>query len=159
MATIGISGHRMLPAAARSRAERDIRALLARQETPVTGLASLAAGADQLFAELLLRAGHRLHVVIPCQGFVGSIDEEPDRKRCQQLRAEAAVVTVLDFDHPSDDAFDAAGKFVVERCDLLVAVWDGQPARGRGGTGDAVAHARALGREVLIAWPEGLRRS
>jgi len=36
---------------------------------------------------------------------------------------------------------------------LLVAVWNGQPARGPGGTADAVAFARGLGRRVVHVNP------
>ena len=158
MTTIGISGHQNLPDIARRHAERDIRALLASQAEPVTGLSSLAAGADHLFAQLLLAAGHRLHAVIPCRGYADTFNPG-DLAIYQKLRAAATEVTELDFAEPSETSFDAAGKYVAEHCDLLVAVWDGQPAHGLGGTGDAVAHARALGRDVLISWPEGIRRT
>ena len=157
MTIIGVSGHQNLPATARHQAERDIRALLARQPGPVTGLSGLAAGADHLFAELVLAAGHQLHAVIPCHGYEDTFDGDA-LAAYWRLRAAAAAVTELDFVHPSETAFDAAGKYVVEHCDLLVAVWDGQPAHGLGGTGDAVAHAREVGRDVLITWPEGVRR-
>jgi hypothetical protein len=156
--TIGISGHQNLPDIARRHAERDIRTLLARQAGPVTGLSSLAAGADHLFAQLLLAAGHRLHAVIPCRSYADTFNPG-DLAVYQTLRAAATEVTELDFAEPSETAFDAAGKYVVEHCDLLVAVWDGQPAHGLGGTGDAVAHARELRRDVLISWPEGVRRT
>jgi hypothetical protein len=39
---------------------------------------------------------------------------------------------------------------VADQCDALVAVWDGQPARGRGGTADIVAYARKKRRP--LAW-------
>jgi hypothetical protein len=32
-----------------------------------------------------------------------------------------------------------AGAYIAERADVLIAVWDGAPARGTGGTGDIVA--------------------
>jgi hypothetical protein len=31
-------------------------------------------------------------------------------------------------------AYEAAGRYVVDHCDLLIAVWDRKPAQGRGGT-------------------------
>jgi hypothetical protein len=31
-----------------------------------------------------------------------------------------------------------AGAFIVERCQVLIALWDGEPARGPGGTGALV---------------------
>jgi hypothetical protein len=40
----------------------------------------------------------------------------------------------------------------------LVAVWDGQPAAGKGGTADIVDYARRHGIEVRIVWPPGTSR-
>ena len=50
----------------------------------------------------------------------------------------------------------APANVVADRCDLLIAVWDGQPAQGLGGTGDVVRYAREIGREVLVVWPDPL---
>ena len=33
-----------------------------------------------------------------------------------------------------DEAYERAGRHVVDRADVLIALWDGQPPRGRGGT-------------------------
>jgi hypothetical protein len=38
----------------------------------------------------------------------------------------------------------------VSECDVLLALWDGEPARGKGGTADVIAYARALHRPVII---------
>ena len=49
-----------------------------------------------------------------------------------------------------DQAYDAAGTFICGQTDVLIAVWDGQDARGQGGTATLVAKARELG--LPIAW-------
>lgn len=41
------------------------------------------------------------------------------------------------------------GQMLVRRADLLVALWDGEPPRGRGGTADVVAEARRSGVPVI----------
>ncbi len=155
---IGISGHQNLPAAARRQAEDDIRPVLARQHGPFTGMTSLAEGADQLFAELVLKAGGSLHAVIPARGYETTFSGHA-LDTYHRLLGAATETTRLPFEAPDEAAFHAAGTYIVEHCDLLVAVWDGRPARGLGGTGDAVAHARALGREVLVSWPQGVERA
>lgn len=155
---IGASGHQQLPASARAYAETRIRAVLAEQTGPVTGVCSLAEGADQLFARLVLAVGGTLHVVIPSRGYESTFEGEAQRVY-RELLGRADTVTELDFPEPGEQAYYAAGHHVVKRSDLLVAVWDGQPARGLGGTADAVAHARELGRDVVIVWPEGVRRT
>ncbi|NJP95187.1 hypothetical protein HCN51_38110 [Nonomuraea sp. FMUSA5-5] len=52
----------------------------------------------------------------------------------------------------------AAGARMLDDADVLFAVWDGQPARGYGGTADVVAEARRQGVSVRVIWPEGARR-
>jgi hypothetical protein len=53
----------------------------------------------------------------------------------------------------------AASEALVARSDRLVAVWDGEPSGGWGGTADVVAHARGTGIPVQVIWPSGARRS
>jgi hypothetical protein len=157
MTTLGVTGHQQLPEAARLHAERAIAELLREQQGPVIGLSSLAEGADQIFADVLLSSGGTLHAVIPCWGYASTFGELA-RQNYQRLLSAARSVTTLAYAKPSEQAFDAAGQYIVEHCDLLIAIWDGQPARGQGGTADAVAHARRLGREVAITWPSGALR-
>ena len=40
----------------------------------------------------------------------------------------------------------------------MFAVWDGQPARGYGGTADVVNEAHRRGLPVTIIWPDGANR-
>lgn len=51
-----------------------------------------------------------------------------------------------------------AGRRVVNLSDLLIAVWDGEVAKGKGGTVDIVCYARERGRNVVILWPAGISR-
>jgi hypothetical protein len=67
-------------------------------------------------------------------------------------------VIKLEFDEPTEEAFWAAGQRVVEESEQLIAVWDGRPAGGLGGTADVVAYAQKLGKNVLVIWPTGARR-
>ncbi|WP_329791662.1 hypothetical protein V1227_06985 [Lentzea sp. DG1S-22] len=153
-----MSGHQNLPPGAREHADNHIRALLAEQEMPVIGISSLAEGADQVFAQLILDAGGALHAVIPSRDYDATFDTSA---LCtyRELLSRADSVVELNFPEPSEQAYYAAGRYVVEHSDILIAVWDGRPARGLGGTADAVAHARGLGRNVVILWPEGVRRA
>ena len=49
-----------------------------------------------------------------------------------------------------EEAYERAGRYVVDRCDALIAVWDGEQSRGRGGTAEIVGYAQKQG--VPIAW-------
>jgi hypothetical protein len=156
---IGITGHRDIPAGARSEIEERMRETLARHSTPsLTGIGSLAAGADQLFAQCVLDLGGEVEVVVPCEGYETTFATAEERLAYRDALTAARSVERLRYEAPSEEAFMAAGVAVVARCELMIAVWDGQPARGWGGTGDVVRHARAVGRDVVVIWPPGARR-
>jgi len=48
-----------------------------------------------------------------------------------------------------EEAFLAAGKRVVDLSDIVIAVRDGEPAKGKGGTADSVAYALSTGAPVI----------
>jgi hypothetical protein len=152
----GFSGHQNAPEAALDRLGEAVAALL-REHPGAWGLSSLAVGSDQTFAEAVRRAGGELHTVLPSNNYETTFGDE-DRERYERLLQASASVTTLPFPTPSEEAFLAAGIVVAERCDTLIAVWDGQPAGGLGGTADVVAYAGQIGTEVKIVWPDGLRR-
>lgn len=77
----------------------------------------------------------------------------------RRLLALASEEVLLPFSAPAEDAFWAAGREVVERSDKLLAIWDGLPAAGLGGTADVVRYARAAGKDVEVIWPAGAARA
>ena len=158
MIRIGVTGHQKLPEAAESYAHKKIRNLLEQAEGPFTGLSSLAAGADQIFAREILDHSGRLWVVVPSRFYQSTLTGD-ELAAYLELLSRASDVTRLDFSQPSEAAYYAAGRWIVENCDELVAIWDGQPARGLGGTGDVVAYAREVGRTVRVYWPRGVART
>jgi hypothetical protein len=157
MTRLGITGHQTFPAQALAYITTGLKILLGDQRPPLVGYSSLAAGADQLFAHELLATGGQLHAVIPCEGYADTFSDQARTEYTELLNA-ATTTTVLEYPQPSEEAFDAAGKWIAEHCHTLIAVWDGKAARGRGGTADAVAYARQLGKDVRIIWPAGVSR-
>lgn len=157
MTTVGCTGHQQMPDEALSHATSELRATLT-AIPDLVGLTSLAAGADQLFAETVLAVGGQLHVKVPSRRYEESFETPTQTAAYERLLAAAAVAEVLDFDEPSEQAFYAAGKAVVDDCDLLLAVWDGQPAKGLGGSADVVHYALTQGTPVRVIWPDGVRR-
>lgn len=157
MTALGVTGHQSIPARALDHIVAGIRTAIAAQPGQVTGYSSLAVGADQLFAQEVLAAGGELVAIIPSQGYEETISPD-QRTRYRDLLSRCTDHVTLDYPAPSEDAFMAAGEEVILRSDVLVAVWDGQPAAGRGGTADAVAHARSLGKPVVVIWPAGVAR-
>ena len=155
---IGVSGHQDIPSTGIRHIEDRIAGILRAFEGEVLGVTCLAKGADQLFGRLVLKHGGRLHVVIPSRNYETTFVTFQDRELYSRLLAAASVVDVLDFPVSSEDAFLAAGKRVVELSETLVAVWDGLPSKGKGGTADIVELARHVGRRIEVVWPAGLKR-
>jgi hypothetical protein len=144
---VAVTGHRRLADSVAVRV--GIRTALEEQPIPLTGLSTLAAGADQLFAEVVLELGGALDVLVPSADYAGALDEEA-RAGFDRLCSAARSVTVLDAESAGRDAYVAAGEAMLDRCDVLLAVWDGQPSRGAGGTADIVERARNRGIPVVV---------
>jgi len=157
MTNIGITGHQRIPDEALEYVAQGIQATIARQQEPVVGHSSLAAGSDQLFARLVLDAGGTLVAVIPCHGYEATFSEQ-DLPAYQELLGRSSDTIVLDYPEPSEPAFMAAGREVMQASDLVIAVWDGQPAVGLGGTADAVWYAWEQGKPVVNVWPKDATR-
>src|SRR5882672_10210444 len=93
-----------------------------------SGVTSLAAGADQLFAEVVLELGHSIEVVIPCSGYQLAFTDPAAAQTFEILRQRASHCYLLQFTSPSEQAFFEAGKRIVDISDLMVAVWNGRAA-------------------------------
>jgi hypothetical protein len=112
----------------------------------------LASGADQVFGELVLSLGGELRVIVPSGNYASTFESDRARIRYEQLLAAAASVEWLQFDRPSEEAFLAAGMSVARNSEEVIAIWDGEPAAGIGGTADIVLFARSIGVPVVVIW-------
>lgn len=145
---IGITGHRALrdPDTVRQ-AIRDILTQMLQQHPDAIACTALAPGADMIFAQVALDLGMPLEVVVPFPSYSDEFATANERENFQRLLGFATVYP-LNLDGPSEDAYVAAGAWIIERSQLLLAVWDGEEGQGVGGTADVVARARAAGRSV-----------
>lgn len=120
----------------------------------VTVVSPLADGADQLVAEEALRAGFRLECPLPFPLAEYLLDFEADATAFRSLLERAAHVEELPGSRTSPEsrraAYAAVGAQVVRDAHLLLAIWDGQKARGEGGTAEVVELARRQG--LPIVW-------
>ncbi len=137
---------------------KQVRAVVRSCQPPRCVFTSLAAGADQLVARAVLKEGGSIHAIVPSAEYETTLAGD-DLATYRELLAQAEQVTRLDFRQPSEQAYWAAGKEIVDYCDLLIAIWDGAPARGLGGTADVVNYARSRGKDVQVIWPTGVIRT
>ncbi|WP_162179545.1 NUDIX hydrolase [Thermogemmatispora carboxidivorans] len=106
---------------------------------------AVARGADRLFLELAFQSGLPVEVVIPCQGYEQLFQGE-ERAAYELWLSRARQIHQLSGSPCSDEAYLAAGEWIVETSDLLVLAWNGLPAAGKGGTADMASYARFLGK-------------
>ena len=145
---VGITGHQNIPRRAVPMIQNMLQQLLAKQPDPLTCITSLAQGADQMCATIALRQGSNLHVVVPCAQYEKTFTTAAGLRQFRTLLAESDSVETLPFSQPSEEAFLAAGRRVVDLSDLLTAVWDGKPARGKG---DSQRSWRTLERATFLS--------
>jgi hypothetical protein len=147
---LGVSGHRWRDGADWEWVRREIESLIIRIGT-VSGLTSLAPGADRVFADAILARGKDLVSIAPA--VEGVIDlERTDKAAFDRYAARSVEIIRVEGATP-DEAFLRAGERVADDADYMVFVWDGRPSRGSGGTADIVAYARAKGKTGIILDP------
>lgn len=154
---LGITGHQGLPPATVELVRADVQRLLA-TFAPVVGVTMLGPGADQLVAQQVLQAGGELHVIVPAASYRDGFEDADAQQQYDTLLAQATHVGQLPFTDSNEQAHMAGGQAIVNTCDQLLAVWDGQPSKGLGGTADVVEYARQRGVAVIVVWPAGAKR-
>jgi hypothetical protein len=157
MTRIGITGHQGLQQTTRNLVADGLAREL-RDVNDLHGVTSLAEGADQIFAEQVLGLGGKLTAVIPAAQYEDSFVTDSSRMSYWAFRDRADEIVELPYDVPCEQAYWAAGQHIVNMADILLAVWDGKPSGGLGGTADVVAYAQTCGVLVRVLWPPGARR-
>lgn len=108
-------------------------------------LSPLAEGADRLVArELLKVSGSQLQVVLPLEKdeYLKDFAQRESREEFNKL-LESATSVIQPVSNPKrPEAYMAVGRYIVDHCDVLLAIWDGNTANGKGGTADVIDYAR-----------------
>ena len=166
---VGVTGHRRLAEASAAAVRGHVDAVLAAvregvaaiaareadwfAETPtrLSVVSALADGSDQIVAEAGLKAGFELYAVLPFdRGLTRRDLPQNARKAFDRLLGGAARILELPGTRAEREAaYAMAGRATVAHSGLLIAVWDGLAARGRGGTAEVVAGALAAGVPVV----------
>jgi hypothetical protein len=149
---VGVTGHQRRKGADWSWVEAELGRELSAHASSLEGWTSLAAGADQIFARVVLQLGGALVAVVPIRNYERFF-ATPDQLG-EYHRLLSRCIRTVQLDAPdSGQAFVAAGHRIVDECQQMLAVWDGLPARSPGSTGDVVKYARTLQRPITILDP------
>jgi hypothetical protein len=123
----------------------------------MAAVSSLAEGADRILArEILAREADvgwsaRLEAILPLdkENYREDFGSAESREEFDHL-LDGAIVDVIGPAESREHAYEAAGQAVVDRSDIVIVIWDGKPARGRGGTAEIRAYA--LQRNKPVFW-------
>ncbi|HXN35191.1 MAG TPA: hypothetical protein VN877_03415 [Opitutaceae bacterium] len=153
---VGFSGHRQLGDAAA--VARAVKAALESLRLESTGewvaQSSVATGGDQLFAAQAMALGLSWYAILPMPRTEFSSDfTEAEWQAVERALEKAEHVRVIKESGSRNDAYLDCGMETVNGSDVLLAVWDGDPVRGKGGTADVVEYARSIGKPLLIIDP------
>lgn len=154
---VGFTGHRRITdSALAGKCIADaLASLMAEASGEWVATSSAALGGDLLFAQSVLTAGMAWEAVLPLAPADFEKDFAPEEwQQVESLLKQARIVRVIPSEGDREDAYLDCGIDTVNSCDVLIALWDGEPSRGRGGTADIVAFARELGRPLIVIDPK-----
>jgi hypothetical protein len=155
---IGVTGHINLGAGTAALVRRALAEHLSTvRATGIVGVTCLAAGADQLFAQMVRDAGGVYDVILPAPDY-RTVLAEHERSRFDELLSGAQIVTYA-AETSGPAAYVAANHLLLDRIDTLVAVWDGRPCADPASTAAVVSAARRRGLEPVVIWPAGAARA
>lgn len=144
---IGVTGHQDRAGINWTWVKDTIREELTKIGSVKQGLSALAVGSDQVFADVVLGLGVPVLAVIPVWNYERYFDGE-DLANYRRFLSECEVM-YLNRHGDDEQAFLEAGKIIVEKSDMIFAIWDGKQAEGQGGTGDIVVFAQEKAKPVL----------
>ncbi len=155
---MAVTGHRALadPPLVETLVDAVVDRLLADPANDAIAVwSSLAEGADRLVVDrVLARGAGRLSVVLPlpADDYEDDFADAASRAEFRALlaRADETITVGPDEDGSRESAYERAGREVVDRSEVLLALWDGQPSRGRGGTAEIIEYARDRDRVLEV---------
>ncbi|PZQ19295.1 MAG: hypothetical protein DI565_02660 [Ancylobacter novellus] len=143
---LAVTGHQKREGADWDWVAEELRRILA--DRPVErGFSCLAVGSDQIFADVALSLEIPVTAVIPITDYERCFDGDGLQRyrrllaRCDRLELRSSA--------SEEQAFLDAGRIVADSADELIAIWDGKPAQGLGGSADVVRHCVDRGMPVL----------
>lgn len=169
---VGITGHRKLDRPDEVAADVGIalERILAHQSVPGTNatpveltiVSALAEGADRILIDQVRAAGRtfRLEAVLPmpAEQYVDDFKTPQSRDVFDEMLKSATTKVIAGSSAMPEASYMAAGRAIVDRSDVLMAVWDGMGSNGSGGTADVVAYAEERGTPLIWVHVDGTNR-
>jgi hypothetical protein len=118
----------------------------------LTLVSALAEGADRIAAHVAAERGFGLSAVLPfaIEEYEKDFADVASRAEYRELLVQSSSTTILcgaRDDQPR--AYEIVGDTVLDCSDLVLAVWDGGPSAGRGGTTELLVRATGQGLPIV----------
>jgi hypothetical protein len=129
-------------------------------------VSALASGADQWVAQIATQPDlqFELQCILPFHRdqYVNDFTDIADIELFNKLLKQASSILELDgkvntngdgIRKPDNHSYETVGRALLNQTDILIAVWDGKDAGGKGGTGQVVKEALVNGIPVIrVPW-------
>ncbi len=148
-AALAVTGHRSLPEDTQP-LEKAIESILEARTFEVVW-SMLAEGADRLVTDVALRRGVAIAAVLPFDDY--ELDFAQGSRQHFENQLKHCVQVVRLSSPRSPNGYLEAGKEIVDRAGVVLAVWDGTKVEGAGGTAQIVGYAHQKGLEVIRVDP------
>ncbi len=158
---IGITGHRSLTGEEwehviaelhksinwiRDKVDKQRRELGIKAEYYISGITPLAEGVDRLFADEVLKQGGKLEAILPFRKEIYEKDFQDNISVSEfnrLLSYDRSPIIIDVRDAPNKEwSYYHTGKLLVDQCDILIGVWNGNDAKGAGGTQNIIQYAK-----------------
>ena len=156
MVKIGVTGHRFLKETNKiiKGVDEALKMVEKKFGTPFIVVSSLGEGADCLVVHRAqsMREETKLIALLPLrmEDYMEDFSSLVSKVDFINLLETADQLFELDKGDSRTQRYFLAGKQILDQCDVLIAVWDGQKSQGEGGTAEIVALARERG--LPLAW-------
>lgn len=116
-------------------------------------ISGMALGVDTIFALIALKLkrednSYSLHCAIPCKNHSSKWFGESVKQYNNILNLADSVHYVTNGNY-TNQCMQLRNEYMVDRCDVLIAVWDGT----QGGTANCIKYAREVGKPIHFINP------
>jgi uncharacterized phage-like protein YoqJ len=115
---------------------------------PEKCISGMALGVDQYFASVCIKLGIPFIAAVPFEG-QEKMWPQSSQSIYNKLLSKAAERVVVCPGGYSAHKMQLRNEWMVDQCDLLLAVWDGS----QGGTGNCVKYAQSVKKEIVFINP------
>jgi uncharacterized phage-like protein YoqJ len=112
-------------------------------------ITGMALGIDQWAANVAIKLGIPFLAAIPFEGQENAWPESSQRTFRTLLKKAAEKVIVCEGGYEASK-MQRRNEWMVNNCNILIAVWDGTP----GGTSNCINYAKSINREIIFINPK-----